>query len=1108
MSLYGALSSGVSGLRAQANRIGILSDNISNVNTVGYKRGEGVFETLVTSSGTVAYAPGGVLGTNRKQVSEQGLLVTTNSNTDIAISGKGMMVVNGNADGSGTVYYTRAGSFKQDSTGNFQNAAGYFLQGWPLDREGRLPGEAGNANTTSRASLSSLETVNVESLSGSAASTTRIELSANLKSTEVGYPGSGVTVDMDNLSVQNFDISSTDIIVPTSVNDLERGDQFKITTGGGLDYTYRYGGFTFSRDITTGAVGDSATAVDLATLTLGNNPFYTTPGSKTVTVRQGNHGLQTGDVVTFSGLSTALAGIPASDFNQSFVITKVDEDSYTVQVDTAAQVVSTVPSATSMVSNNAPSGGPASVTMTLPSGHGFLAGQRVTIAGATGFDNITAGELNSTYTISAVTSTSITFTIPTIAGDPAGAVTGGGAAANAQLANGGSTTVNADIRIYAGTIFDATTASTTFFGATGTTGFTTGALNFTVTTPITGTHTFVYTTGTPNTQLGQFNTLNTLATAINAVDGLTARVSNNRLYVGSLDANEAITFGNGDDTGSGSGNSIKRGIDWVGELGLKAVAAGNNRFSTMQGLAAVVNESPGVSATIANPDTSSTMNIYVDDPLDTVTFSDNPVSTVTTTFTSSNTLTTAVGSSEIDIVQTAHGYTKGDIITLDPTGIAIYPSATTAINAYATVSDSSTVTITQASHGFTTGDQIYFDGSNLTGYPTGNINGIPLTELTGLYSVTVTGANTYTIAVNSRATSTGNGGTGTFIASPTIGGIPLTALNGQFEVADVSSTGQYSIRVPFTATTAVAGTAVGLDIQDPTNSGSVVSELGMTDSLNSLGFTIEQTTGALGPAYDATDADKNMASGAITPQYFTSVRIFDSQGTGHDLRVAFIKTGINTWASEIYAIPAGDVPSSFANGQVAHGTLVFNGDGTLNSVDAELAAAISVAWTNGATPSSVTMDWGTAGTIGTGLTDGLSQFDAAYKLNFANQNGVPVGELIGVEISATGIVTARFSNGESQDIFKIPLADFANFDGLEQATGNVFAESNDSGAVNLREAGESGTGKIQSSTLESSNADVAQQLTDMIIAQRAYQANTKIITTADSLLEELSRIIQ
>ena len=141
-----------------------------------------------------------------------------------------------------------------------------------------------------------------------------------------------------------------------------------------------------------------------------------------------------------------------------------------------------------------------------------------------------------------------------------------------------------------------------------------------------------------------------------------------------------------------------------------------------------------------------------------------------------------------------------------------------------------------------------------------------------------------------------------------------------------------------------------------------------------------------------------------------------------------------------------------------------------------------------------------------GRSDGLSQFDSGYNVDFANQNGAPVGQLVSVSITEEGVVVASYSNGETQALYKLPIADFANPDGLRAVTGNVFSQTRESGEVNLRESGTNGTGSVVSAALEQSNVDLAEQLTDMIVAQRSYQANTKVIKTADELLEQLNQI--
>ena len=135
MSLYGALFSGVSGLSAQSSAMGAISDNISNVNTIGYKGSKVNFQTLVTKQVSLTnYSPGGVQSKPRTGVDVQGLLQASNSSTDIGLSGQGFFIVNeaANPQNGDMFAYTRAGSFKVDSDGYLQNVSGWYMQGWPL----------------------------------------------------------------------------------------------------------------------------------------------------------------------------------------------------------------------------------------------------------------------------------------------------------------------------------------------------------------------------------------------------------------------------------------------------------------------------------------------------------------------------------------------------------------------------------------------------------------------------------------------------------------------------------------------------------------------------------------------------------------------------------------------------------------------------------------------------------------------------------------------------------------------------------------------------------------------------------------------------------------
>jgi flagellar hook protein FlgE len=173
MSLYGALLSGVSGLRAQSQSLGTISDNISNVNTIAYKRSVAQFSTLVTgASSTSTYFPGGVRASPRALVDQQGVLQTSTRATDVAILGNGFFVVKSADNASGEQMYTRSGSWAEDNQGRLVNAAGYFLQGWALDQQGNI------------IDVNTIDTVSVSTLNGVAVDTTNIEIGANLNSDE------------------------------------------------------------------------------------------------------------------------------------------------------------------------------------------------------------------------------------------------------------------------------------------------------------------------------------------------------------------------------------------------------------------------------------------------------------------------------------------------------------------------------------------------------------------------------------------------------------------------------------------------------------------------------------------------------------------------------------------------------------------------------------------------------------------------------------------------------------------------------------------------------------------------------------------------------------
>jgi len=242
MSIYGAMVSSITGLQAQSQALGMISDNLSNVNTVGYKTTHARFATLVTEITPTRYAPGGVRSTPFSSIDRQGVLQASSSVTDLAVSGDGMFVVRETAvptAGSETLY-TRAGSFTRDANGNLVNAAGLYLQGWPIDAATGLP--TGN-------NLSQLETVTVGNLSTSALPSANLDVSVNLDAnTAVG-------------GTYNVDASVVDALGASHVLRLT----FTKTAANAWTVTSSAPNADFTTSIGAGAVTFSPTTGALAT---------------------------------------------------------------------------------------------------------------------------------------------------------------------------------------------------------------------------------------------------------------------------------------------------------------------------------------------------------------------------------------------------------------------------------------------------------------------------------------------------------------------------------------------------------------------------------------------------------------------------------------------------------------------------------------------------------------------------------------------------------------------------------------------------------------------------------------------------------------------------
>jgi len=245
----------------------------------------------------------------------------------------------------------------------------------------------------------------------------------------------------------------------------------------------------------------------------------------------------------------------------------------------------------------------------------------------------------------------------------------------------------------------------------------------------------------------------------------------------------------------------------------------------------------------------------------------------------------------------------------------------------------------------------------------------------------------------------------------------------------------------------------------------------------------------------------DMNAGTVSPQYETSIEVYDSQGAARPIRLAFVKTAANTWQYEaIYDGNPADIGGAAFN-PIASGSMTFNTNSTLLTPAAAVPITIPFDPASGLSPQTVDFNFGTVG-----VADGFTQFDTTSTLYGSTVNGTLFGGLNGVRVDEQGYVIAQFNNGIEKKLYKIPVATFLNADGLGGINGNAYISTVDSGGASFKSAGIGGAGTVSGQALEQSTVDLAKEFSNMIVIQRAYSAASKIITTADEMLDELTRL--
>ncbi len=229
----------------------------------------------------------------------------------------------------------------------------------------------------------------------------------------------------------------------------------------------------------------------------------------------------------------------------------------------------------------------------------------------------------------------------------------------------------------------------------------------------------------------------------------------------------------------------------------------------------------------------------------------------------------------------------------------------------------------------------------------------------------------------------------------------------------------------------------------------------------------------------------------------TPIQVYDSQGNAQNIIVTYTKTGPNTWD---YAASV-SAPATIGGG--ASGTLTFSAAGTLLTINGAAPTAANnpkltaINWNNGTATQDITWN-----IVNPDNSVNLTQYSAASTTSSSFQDGYAAGTLRDLTVDQNGVISGTFTNGQVISLAQVALSSFNNVNGLVQTGNNHWGQSLASGSPTVGLANQGGRGGVLGSNLELSNVDVAGEFTKLILSQRGYQANSRIVTTTDELLQE------
>jgi flagellar hook protein FlgE len=340
------------------------------------------------------------------------------------------------------------------------------------------------------------------------------------------------------------------------------------------------------------------------------------------------------------------------------------------------------------------------------------------------------------------------------------------------------------------------------------------------------------------------------------------------------------------------------------------------------------------------------------------------------------------------------------------------------------------------------------------------------------------------VVSSSTSTNLAVQGSGFFVVSDASGALYLTR-NGSFTPDAsgnlVNSAGYYLMgaNVQNGVSPLAANSLTGLQKVNVVNAGQTAT----ATTSGSLTANLPSTATPVAPA-DLPSADT--ADSTYTEA--TSLVVYDNLGGAHTINLYFTNTGSNTWEVDAFdaskASPSGGFP--YSSGPLATQTLTF--DPTTGALSSGSPLSFTV-------PNGQTMNLDLSG---------MTQLAAAFNVTAATANGNAPSGISGVSVATNGTLTFNYANGTSSAAYDIPLANVVSPDNLASVNGGAYLQTSASGPVYLGTAGGAGFGSIEASSLESSTVDLATELTEMIQAQSAYEANSKVFQTGADILDVLN----